>query len=279
MSSRFCLLLAMLVVLLAPGESYGDELDGNALSAVVAVGESTGSEALTANEPSDSAKECATLVPPPRLTVFPYLTEGDLCASPISSFEAAIDGFHQAEVEERKRLRLKRERERRERIAKRRAERRAKLMRCAKHIAREYAAEGQANLPLAAPPAVQEVICAASEIDSFPYSWGGGHESDFVPSGDGENGGPGYDCSGAVSYALHGGGFLAVDVNSVGLETWGEEGEGRWITVYANATHAWMVVAGVRFDTREPPDGETGPRWHSTASSPEGFIARHPSGY
>jgi cell wall-associated NlpC family hydrolase len=279
MSSRFCLLLAMLVVLLAPGESYGYELDGNAGSAVFVATGSPVSEALTVDKQSNQAEECATRASPLGLTVFPYSTEGDLCASPVSSFEVAIDGFHHAQAEKRRLLRLKHKRERRERIAKRRAERRARLMQCAKYIAKEYAAEGQARLPLAAPPAVQEVICAANEIDSFPYSWGGGHESDFAPSGNGENGGPGYDCSGSVSYALHKGGFLTIDVNSVGLETWGEEGEGRWITVYASATHAWMVVAGVRFDTREPPDGETGPRWHSTASSPEGFIARHPSGY
>jgi hypothetical protein len=65
----------------------------------------------------------------------------------------------------------------------------------------------------------------------------------------------------------------------VGLESWGASGPGRWITVYTNSGHAWMVVAGVRFDTRNPPPGTTGPRWHPWVGSTEGFIARHPPGY
>jgi hypothetical protein len=143
-------------------------------------------------------------------------------------------------------------------------------MQCARYVAEKYGAEGQAYLPLAAPPAVQEVICAANSIDTTPYIWGGGHDS-FESSG--------YDCSGAVSFALHGGGFLESTLSSEGLESWGESGPGKWITVYTNTGHAWMVVAGIRFDTREPSEGDSGPRWHSSASSPEGFIARHPIGY
>jgi hypothetical protein len=161
----------------------------------------------------------------------------------------------------------------------RRVKRLAVLTRCAKHVSEEYTDEKRSDGPMAAPLAVKAVICAASEIDTAPYSWDGGHENGFIPGGEEENGGPGYDCSGAVSYALHGGHFIDNATNSEGLETWGEPGKGRWITVYANAEHAWMVVAGIRFDTREPPSGETGPRWHSSGSSPEGFVARHPSGY
>jgi peptidoglycan hydrolase CwlO-like protein len=127
--------------------------------------------------------------------------------------------------------------------------------------------ESEASAPSSAPPAVQEVVAAGNAIATTPYIWGGGHGS-FESSG--------YDCSGAVSYALHGGGFLESPLDSTGLETWGEPGPGQWITVYANAEHAWMVVAGIAFDTV----GGPGPRWHDPwVDSPEGFVARHPAGY
>ena len=105
-----------------------------------------------------------------------------------------------------------------------------------------------------APPAVQAAIEAANAIATTPYIWGGGHGS-FESSG--------YDCSGAVSYALHGGGFLESPLDSTGLETWGEPGPGQWITVYANAGHAWMIIAGLAFDTV----GGPGPRWHRPRST------------
>jgi len=131
----------------------------------------------------------------------------------------------------------------------------------------EYISESQASVPSSAPPAVQAAIEAANSIATTPYIWGGGHGS-FESSG--------YDCSGAVSFALHGGGFLESPLDSTGLETWGDPGPGQWITVYANAEHAWMIIAGLAFDTV----GGPGPRWHpELVDSPEGFIARHPSGY
>ena len=131
----------------------------------------------------------------------------------------------------------------------------------------EYISESQASVPAEAPPAVQAAIEAANAIATTPYIWGGGHGS-FESSG--------YDCSGAVSYALHGGGFLESPLDSTGLETWGEAGAGQWITVYANSGHAWMIIAGLAFDTV----GGPGPRWHpSPVDSTEGFIARHPPGY
>jgi len=131
----------------------------------------------------------------------------------------------------------------------------------------EYISESQASVPSAAPPAIQAAIEAANSIATTPYIWGGGHGS-FESSG--------YDCSGAVSFALHGGGFLESPLDSTGLETWGDPGPGQWITVYANAEHAWMIIAGLAFDTV----GGPGPRWHpELVDSPEGFIARHPSGY
>lgn len=130
-----------------------------------------------------------------------------------------------------------------------------------------YISESQASVPSGAPSAVQAAIEAANSIATTPYIWGGGH---------GSFSSPGYDCSGAVSFALHGGGFLESPLDSTGLETWGSPGPGRWITVYANAGHAWMTIAGLAFDTV----GGPGPRWHaSPVDSTEGFIARHPSGY
>jgi septal ring factor EnvC (AmiA/AmiB activator) len=126
--------------------------------------------------------------------------------------------------------------------------------------------ESEASAPASAPQAVKDVISAGNAIATTPYVWGGGHGS-FESSG--------YDCSGAVSYALHGGGLLESPLDSTGLETWGEPGPGQWITVYANSGHAWMVVAGIAFDTV----GGPGPRWHDPwVDSPEGFIARHPAG-
>ena len=131
----------------------------------------------------------------------------------------------------------------------------------------EVISESEASAPASAPQAVKDVISAGNAIATTPYVWGGGHGS-FESSG--------YDCSGAVSYALHGGGFLESPLDSTGLETWGEPGPGQWITVYANSGHAWMVVAGIAFDTV----GGPGPRWHDPwVDSPEGFIARHPAGY
>ena len=130
-----------------------------------------------------------------------------------------------------------------------------------------FISESEASAPAAAPPAIRAAIAAANSIANTPYIWGGGHAS-FES--------PGYDCSGAVSFALHGGGFLSSPLDSTGLETWGEAGPGRWITVYADAEHAWMMIAGLAFDTV----GGPGPRWHpSPVDSPAGFIARHPPGY
>ncbi len=127
--------------------------------------------------------------------------------------------------------------------------------------------ESEASAPASAPQAVKDAIAAGNSIATTPYIWGGGHGS-FESSG--------YDCSGAVSFALHGGGFLESPLDSTGLETWGEPGPGQWITVYANAEHAWMVIAGIAFDTV----GGPGPRWHNPwVDSPEGFVARHPAGY
>lgn len=131
---------------------------------------------------------------------------------------------------------------------------------------------GRAIAPPGAPSAVRAVIAAANRIRHRPYVWGGGHAS-FLSRG--------YDCSGAVGYALHGAGLLDTTMVSGQLAFWGEPGPGRWITVYANAEHVFMEVAGLRFDTRDDEPGVSGPRWHAARASDlvlRGFVARHPSG-
>jgi cell wall-associated NlpC family hydrolase len=132
--------------------------------------------------------------------------------------------------------------------------------------------EGEAVAPPDAPPLVKRVIAAANEIDGTPYIWGGGHAS-FEAKG--------YDCSGAVSFALHGAGLLDYTMVSGQLAHYGEPGPGKWITIYANAEHVFMVVAGLRFDTRNDPEHISGPRWKMAAPEsqilPE-FAVRHPAG-
>lgn len=125
--------------------------------------------------------------------------------------------------------------------------------------------EGKAVAPAEAPPTVKLVVAAANELVHQRYRWGGGHLS-FRSNG--------YDCSGAVSYALHGANLLATPLVSGQLESWGSKGVGRWITVYANPDHVYMVVAGLRFDTRSDPPGESGPRWHMARVASRGFVAR-----
>jgi hypothetical protein len=128
---------------------------------------------------------------------------------------------------------------------------------------------GRAIAPADAPAEVKEVIAAANRIVHTPYVWGGGHAS-FLSKG--------YDCSGAVGYALHGAGLLETTMVSGQLALWGEPGSGTWITVYANAEHVFMVVAGLRFDTRGDVPGVSGPRWKRAAADPRRFALRHPSG-
>jgi cell wall-associated NlpC family hydrolase len=128
---------------------------------------------------------------------------------------------------------------------------------------------GRAAAPLNAPPAVKRVIAAANKIRTKPYIWGGGH---------GRWWDRGYDCSGSVSFALHGGGFLSSPLTSGSLESWGAPGKGRWITIYANAGHVFAVIAGLRWDTVGDTSG-TGPRWHPEMVSSRGYVARHPAGY
>jgi hypothetical protein len=129
---------------------------------------------------------------------------------------------------------------------------------------------GRAIPPPGAPAVVKRVIAAANQIRHRPYVWGGGHRSWLSR---------GYDCSGAVGYALHGAGLLDVTMVSGQLAIWGEAGAGKWITVYANSQHVFMVIAGLRFDTRGNSPGVSGPRWHRAWADPRKFVARHPIAY
>ena len=134
--------------------------------------------------------------------------------------------------------------------------------------------DGTAVAPADAPPAIQSAIAAANAIHTLPYVWGGGHRT-FYDSG--------YDCSGAVSYVLHAAGLLTSPMTSGGLaSSWGVPGKGRWITVYGNASHAYMVIAGKRFDTSSGGDRwnqGSGPRWRKKKRRPIGFVGKYYPGY
>ena len=127
---------------------------------------------------------------------------------------------------------------------------------------------GLAIAPASAPPRVKQVIAAANKIAKKPYVYGGGH-------GDGES--SGYDCSGSVSYALKGGRMLGRSLDSTGFMSYGKPGRGKWITTRANSGHAYMIVAGLRFDTSARK--RTGTRWSRRMRSPRGYTARHPRGF
>jgi hypothetical protein len=128
---------------------------------------------------------------------------------------------------------------------------------------------GIALPPPDAPQAVKDVVNNANMIVGRPYIWGGGHGSFYSH---------GYDCSGAVSFALFGGGMIPEPLTSGALEGWGAPGPGKWITVYANASHTFAEIAGLRYDTSGTESG-TGPRWHLEARPSDGFVVRHPPGY
>jgi len=138
--------------------------------------------------------------------------------------------------------------------------------------------DGRLVAPASAPTRIKRVIAAANQIVEKPYVYGGGHRP--YRSGELDRG---YDCSGAVSHALHGGVFLRSPLPSGALMSWGRSGTGRWITVYASGGHAYVVVAGFRFDTSmhdsDAPGPATGPRWSRTLRRSSAFVARHPAGY
>jgi hypothetical protein len=143
--------------------------------------------------------------------------------------------------------------------------------------------DGTAAAPADAPPEVQNAIFAANRIQEKPYVYGGGH---------GRWESRGYDCSGTVSYALHGGGLLESPLDSGSFMRWGARGKGAWITVFTNPGHAYAVIAGLRLDTSSygyaarrsikkayKSAFERGPRWRPTMRPSRGFRKRHPIGF
>ena len=127
--------------------------------------------------------------------------------------------------------------------------------------------DGYALAPADAPEEVKVVIRAGNRIAKKPYKYGGGHSA-WRDSG--------YDCSGSISYALHGGGLVRRPLDSGEFMRYGEHGRGEWITVRANTGHAYMMVAGLRFDTSAR--RATGTRWTDVMRSARGYVGRHPSG-
>ena len=127
--------------------------------------------------------------------------------------------------------------------------------------------DGLAVAPADAPPQVQAIIAAGNRIATKPYKYGGGH-------GKWED--TGYDCSGSMSYAFHGAGMLDEALDSTGFMSWGEAGKGTWVTIYAKGSHAYMIVAGLRFDTSGRAD--QGTRWQADMRSSSGYTVRHPEG-
>ncbi len=138
---------------------------------------------------------------------------------------------------------------------------------------------GNASAPASAPAVVKEMIAAANSIDTKPYIYAGGHATWTAP---------GYDCSGAVSFVLHAAGLLSSSEDSTGLESFGSAGKGQWVTIYANAGHTWIVIAGLAFNTAHwgptAPAG-SGPRWLTKADATAnlndgtgGYTVRHPTG-
>jgi hypothetical protein len=127
---------------------------------------------------------------------------------------------------------------------------------------------GLVSAPPSAPYAVQAIITAGNEVAHLPYVYGGGHGT-WIDNA--------YDCSGSVSFALANAGFLGTQEDSSQLAKFGAPGPGHWVTIYANAQHAYMVVAGIRFDTSGR-DGPRGSRWQAAMRSNAGFTVRHPPG-
>jgi hypothetical protein len=145
---------------------------------------------------------------------------------------------------------------------------------------------GLAIAPVDAPPQIQAIIEAGNKIATLPYVYGGGHNATFS--------GRGYDCSGSVSYALHGGGLLTSPLDSSSFMRWGNKGPGSWVTIYTNPGHAFMVVAGLRFDTsmRTPISAAARrstsrigsvttltTRWSTRMRPSDGYVIRHPVGF
>jgi cell wall-associated NlpC family hydrolase len=129
--------------------------------------------------------------------------------------------------------------------------------------------DGTATAPASAPEQVKQIIEAGNRIIDKPYKYGGGH-------GKWED--SGYDCSGSMSYALHGAGLVDQALTSGDFSSWGEAGKGTWVTTYGSGGHSYMVVAGIRFDTGYNDSDSDGPDWSAKMRPASGYTARHPEG-
>ncbi len=138
------------------------------------------------------------------------------------------------------------------------------------HLARVV--DGFAAAPMLAPASIQQIVWAGNQIVGLPYIFGGGHASFSSP---------GYDCSGTVSFALHGANLLSSPEDSSELMHWGSRGIGTWVTLFSNPGHAYMTVAGLRLDTSaaDDPTNQQGPRWRPLRPANSGFTVRHPTSY
>jgi cell wall-associated NlpC family hydrolase len=132
--------------------------------------------------------------------------------------------------------------------------------------------DGLAAAPMSVPASVQEIVWAADQIIGLPYIYGGGHNASFTS--------PGYDCSGTVSFALHGADLLTMPDDSSEFMSWGSNGQGRWVTIFSNPEHAYMDVAGLRLDTSsaDDPSNQQGPRWRPLRHANSSYTVRHPLG-
>jgi peptidoglycan hydrolase-like protein with peptidoglycan-binding domain len=129
--------------------------------------------------------------------------------------------------------------------------------------------DGLAVAPADAPDAVKAIVTAGNQIATKPYRYGGGHRADWQMD-------TGYDCSGSVSWALHGAALVKTPAPSSGYYNWGLPGPGQWVTIYTKDSHMYMLVAGLRFDTSGR--STAGTRWQTATRPADGFVVRHPSG-
>jgi peptidoglycan hydrolase-like protein with peptidoglycan-binding domain len=129
--------------------------------------------------------------------------------------------------------------------------------------------DGTANPPANAPTTIKNLFAAANKIATKPYVYGGGHAS-WNDSG--------YDCSGSLSYALHGANLLDAPLDSTEFESYGSPGPGRWISIWSNSGHTFMYVAGLRYDTSAQ-DSTGGSRWTDQTRSHSGYVESHPTGW
>jgi hypothetical protein len=141
--------------------------------------------------------------------------------------------------------------------------------------------DGLAAAPKSAPAAVKAMVAAGNRLYGTSYLYGGAHGTPLSELQ------PAYDCSSAVSFVLHAGGVFGEQAeDSTELESYGQPGPGKYVSIYANSGHAFMYVAGLRFDTSYngtdtgPNQGKSGPRWRVFDHVPNWapWVVRHPPG-